>query len=113
MSIVSIGSGLYACYLFLTSVKGVSQLVKIVWATSAVFYTLCSVLLIIALLKEIRWLVYPYMCMLLIAIPVYTMIFDAIIERLAFALFAGVVISFVFLGIAMHIAKSPENQRRL
>lgn len=48
------------------------------------------------------------MCMLLMAIAVYTMVFDFFIHHLAFAVFGAVTISFVFLGLALHIAREDE-----
>jgi len=132
MACISFVSGVTAGYLFMTSLVGVSQAVKIVWTTGSAAYAMVSLLLIIAVwkvflllptqcrilnqvlftLKVIRWLVYPYMCMLLMAIAVYTMILQSLFKNLPAAVFTSVAISFIFLGISLHTTKTMEENRR-
>ncbi|XP_037716607.1 uncharacterized protein LOC119551358 [Drosophila subpulchrella] len=112
MACISFVSGVTAGYLFMTSLAGVSQAVKIVWTTGSAAYALVSLLLIIGVWKVIRWLVYPYMCMLLMAIAVYTMILQSLFKNLPAAVFTSVAISFIFLGIALHTTKTMEENRR-
>ncbi|XP_052838817.1 uncharacterized protein LOC128254061 isoform X1 [Drosophila gunungcola] len=107
MACLSILSGVIAGYLFMTSMSGVSLAVRVVWTTGSAIYALASVLLIIGVWKQlIRWLVYPYMCLLLMAIAVYTMILQWLFHNLPAAVFASVAISFIFLGVALHLTKS-------
>ncbi|KAI8039664.1 uncharacterized protein LOC128254061 isoform X2 [Drosophila gunungcola] len=106
MACLSILSGVIAGYLFMTSMSGVSLAVRVVWTTGSAIYALASVLLIIGVWKLIRWLVYPYMCLLLMAIAVYTMILQWLFHNLPAAVFASVAISFIFLGVALHLTKS-------
>ncbi|XP_016930539.3 uncharacterized protein [Drosophila suzukii] len=112
MACISFVSGVTAGYLFMTSLAGVSQAVKIVWTTGSAAYAMVSLLLIIAVWKVIRWLVYPYMCMLLMAIAVYTMILQSLFKNLPAAVFTSVAISFIFLGISLHTTKTMEENRR-
>ncbi|KAH8321904.1 hypothetical protein KR067_008843, partial [Drosophila pandora] len=109
IAVSSIGAGVLATYLFLAKFSGVSHAVQIVWATGSVAYSVTAFFFLIGILKRIRWLTLPYMCMLLMAIAVYTMVFDFFIHNLAFAVFAAVTISFVFLGLALHIARADER----
>lgn len=51
MACVSCISGVAAGYLFMTSLSGVSEAVKIVWTTGSALYALSSLLLIIAVWK--------------------------------------------------------------
>ncbi|XP_070069136.1 uncharacterized protein [Drosophila takahashii] len=111
MACISFVSGVVAGYLFMTSMAGVSQAVKIVWTTGSATYALASLLLIIGVWK-IKWLVYPYMCMLLMAIAVYTMILQWLFKNLPAAVFTSVAISFVFLGISLHTTKTIEQNNR-
>ncbi|XP_016957999.1 uncharacterized protein LOC108029996 [Drosophila biarmipes] len=111
MACISFVSAVTAGYLFMTSLAGVSQAVKIVWTTGSAAYALVSLLLIIGVWKVIRWLVYPYMCMLLMAIAVYTMILQVLFKNLPAAVFTSVAISFLFLGIALHTTKTMEENR--
>nr|XP_016930539.1 uncharacterized protein LOC108010206 [Drosophila suzukii] len=112
MACISFVSGVTAGYLFMTSLAGVSQAVKIVWTTGSAAYAMVSLLLIIGVWKVIRWLVYPYMCMLLMAIAVYTMILQSLFKNLPAAVFTSVAISFIFLGISLHTTKTMEENRR-
>nr|NP_001246270.1 uncharacterized protein Dmel_CG43190 [Drosophila melanogaster]AFH08024.1 uncharacterized protein Dmel_CG43190 [Drosophila melanogaster] len=111
MACVSCISGVAAGYLFMTSLSGVSEAVKIVWTTGSALYALSSLLLIIAVWKFIKWLAYPYMCMLLMAIAVYTMILQWLLKNLPAAVFSSVAISFIFLGVALNMTKSLEELR--
>ncbi|KAH8345564.1 hypothetical protein KR084_009402 [Drosophila pseudotakahashii] len=112
MGCISFVSGVVAGYLFMTSMAGVSQAVKIVWTTGSATYALASLLLIIGVWKQIKWLVYPYMCLLLMAIAVYTMILQWLFKNLPAAVFTSVAISFVFLGISLHTTKTIEQINR-
>ncbi|XP_016985871.1 uncharacterized protein LOC108049257 [Drosophila rhopaloa] len=112
MACISVVSGVVAGYLFMTSMAGVSQAVKIVWTTGSAIYALASVLLIIGVWKLIKWLIYPYMFLLIMAIAVYTMILQWLFKNLPAAVFASVAISFIFLGVALHMTKSLDQIRR-
>ncbi|XP_020800649.1 uncharacterized protein LOC110177992 [Drosophila serrata] len=112
MACLSFMSGLLAAYLFMTIKKKVSETVMIVWATLAGIYSLVSLLLIIGVWKLVKALVYLYMCMLIVSIAVYTEILTWLWKSLAAAVFAAVVISFIFLGLALNISKSISEKRR-
>ncbi|XP_043642821.1 uncharacterized protein LOC122612959 [Drosophila teissieri] len=111
MAFVSCVSGVVAGYLFMTSLSGVSEAVKIVWTTGSALYAFSSLLLIIAVWKLIKWLAYPYMCMLLMAIAVYTMILQWLLKNLAAAVFSSVAISFIFLGVTLNMTKNLDDLR--
>ncbi|KAH8256691.1 hypothetical protein KR038_009545 [Drosophila bunnanda] len=112
MACFSCLSGLFAAYLFKTLKKNVSEAVTIVWTTAAGIYSLVSLLLIIGVWKLVKALVYLYMCMLIVSIAVYTEILKWLWKSLAAAVFAAVVISFIFLGLALNMAKSISEKRR-
>ncbi|XP_017069495.1 uncharacterized protein LOC108106766 [Drosophila eugracilis] len=112
MACISFMSGLFAGYLFMTTSSGVSEAVKIVWTTGSAFYAFVSLLLIIGVWKLIKWLIYPYMCLLLMAIAVYTIILQWLFKNLPVAVLVSVAISFIFLGVALHMTKSLEQIRR-
>ncbi|XP_017105912.2 uncharacterized protein [Drosophila bipectinata] len=111
IAIFSMGSGVLATYLFLSKLNGVSNAVQIVWATGSAAYAVTAFFFLVGILKRIRWLMMPFMCMLLMAIAVYTMVFDFIIHNLAIAVFAAVTVSFIFLGLALHIARTETRSR--
>ncbi|KAH8233252.1 hypothetical protein KR026_005918, partial [Drosophila bipectinata] len=111
IAIFSMGSGVLATYLFLSKLSGVSNAVQIVWATGSAAYAVTAFFFLVGVLKRIRWLMMPFMCMLLMAIAVYTMVFDFIIHNLAIAVFAAVTVSFIFLGLALHIARTETRSR--
>ncbi|KAH8402437.1 hypothetical protein KR009_011927 [Drosophila setifemur] len=106
MAVISFISALFGGFLFMSSLAGVSEAVKIIWTTGSAAYAVSSLLLIIGVWKKIRGLVIPYMCLLLMAIAVYTMVLDEIIGHLALSVFMAVAISFIFLGIALYMIKS-------
>ncbi|KAH8309210.1 hypothetical protein KR059_006849 [Drosophila kikkawai] len=112
MACFSFLSGLAAGYLFMISTTSVSEGVKIAWTTVAALYSLVSLLLIIGVWKLVNALVYIYMSMLLVAIAVYTQILMWLWNNLAAAVFASVVISFIFLGLALNVTKTITEKRR-
>ncbi|KAH8253946.1 hypothetical protein KR032_007829 [Drosophila birchii] len=113
MACFSFLSGLLAVYLFLTIKKHVSEVVMIVWATAAGLYSLVSLLLIIGVWKLVKSLVYLYIGMIIVSIAVYTEILMWLWKSLAAAVFAAVVISFIFLGMALNITKIISEKKRL
>ncbi|KAH8290386.1 hypothetical protein KR054_002513 [Drosophila jambulina] len=112
MGCLSFLAGLLAAYLFMTVKKKVSQAVTIVWATAAGIYSLVSLLLVFGVWKLVKALVYLYMCMLIVSIAVYTEIFVWLWSSLPAAVFASVVITFLFMGLALNITKTITEKKR-
>ncbi|XP_017049333.1 uncharacterized protein LOC108093664 [Drosophila ficusphila] len=109
---ISFVSGVIAGYFFITSLSEVSETVKIVWTTGSGLYALGSLLVIIGVWKRTKWLLYPYMLMLPMAIAVYTIILQWLIRSLGASVFAAVAISFIFLGGTLYMAKTLGQSRR-